>query len=312
MRRSAAAGWFVLIAGTAWGIWCAAALLSGPRPAEAQPAELPRSGLGEPVGHIRTSAVTESSGIAKSRKFENVYWTHNDSGDSARIFAIEATGKLIRVVYISRANNGDWEDIATDNQGQLYIGDFGNNTRRRIDQKVYVIDEPDPRAGDSKRPLNVPVKAVYPFRFPDGKFDCEAMFILGGRIYIVNKVYEGKTGLYLMDNPVHAKPNVLKRVSDVDELSITAADADPDGTRVALLSYNHLMVFNVPPPPASPLSGVRWSHPTGWAHTKQAEAVCFDAGGLRVTNETGDIYYLPADEINQHLPAPASRPAERD
>ena len=40
--------------------------------------------------HIQ--AINESSGIAASRCQKNIFWVHNDSGDDAFIFAINAAG----------------------------------------------------------------------------------------------------------------------------------------------------------------------------------------------------------------------------
>ncbi len=298
----AVAAWAIVVLGTPPG--------DDPPPAAADPPSA-GDGLGRPVGRIAHSRINESSGIVKSRKYANCYWTHNDSGDSARIFAIEAKGKFVREVRIKGAKNRDWEDIATDNAGNLYIGAFGNNRRRRTDLKVLKLVEPDPRAGKSRLPVTVRITAAYPFRFPDGNFDCEGLFVLAGKIYIVSKVYKGKTGLYLMENPTANRTNVLKRIDDAGELSITAADANPAGTRIALLSYNHVTVFNIPPDPAaSPISGKSWAKPTGWTSCGQAEAICFDAGGLRVTNEKRQIFYLPAKTINANLPAPTTRPAK--
>ena len=314
MRRLRSKRWALALAPLAVAAWAAVILRTlpsaAPSPAVAAPPE-GRSGLGRPVGRITYGPISESSGIARSRQFADCYWTHNDSGDSARIFAIQADGKLIRQVRITGARNRDWEDIAIDGDGHLYIGAFGNNSAKRTDLKVLKLVEPDPRAGKTRLPLTVRVKEVYPFRFPDGNFDCEGLFILDGKIHIVNKVYNGKTGLYVMADPTTTGTNVLKRVDDIDELSITAADANPAGTRIALLSYNHVVVFNRPAAAAaSPVSGKRWAKATGWARTRQAEAVCFDDGGLRVTNESRQIFYLPPETINAHLPVPATRPAK--
>ena len=49
-----------------------------------------------PYAKIDFDQITESSGLVKSRKYPSVYWTHNDSGDSARIFAITEIGKIIK------------------------------------------------------------------------------------------------------------------------------------------------------------------------------------------------------------------------
>jgi hypothetical protein len=280
-------------------------------PAAAGPAPAGGHLLGERVGRIADRRIRESSGIVKSRRFEGVYWTHNDSGDSPRIFAIGPKGKLIREVRIRGVVHRDWEDIAIDDSGNLYVGDIGNNTRRHKVVTIVKIAEPDPRAGDTKKPLTVTPAATYPCRYAAGRFDAEGLFVLGGRIFITNKVYNGNTGLYRLDDPKPRQVNRLKRVGEVRLLSITAADANPAGTRIALLNYGAVTVFNVPAAPGSPLRGKRWLLRTGWRITGQAEAICFDNEGLRITNEQGSIFYLPAEQINRHLPQPTTRSAQQ-
>ena len=81
----------------------------------------------------------------------DVFWTHNDSGDAARVFATDRDGKLIQPDWyggdyeglkIKGAYNIDWEDIAIDNKGNLVIGAFGNNGNARRDLCLYLILNP--------------------------------------------------------------------------------------------------------------------------------------------------------------------------
>ena len=87
-------------------------------------------------GTVASDAITEASGIAASPRFDNVYWVHNDSGDSARVFAIAGTGQTIGEYALSGATAIDWEDIAaglgpTAGVSYLYLGDIGDNAGGR-------------------------------------------------------------------------------------------------------------------------------------------------------------------------------------
>ena len=70
----------------------------------------------EPYATFDYAEIDESSAIIKSRIWENVYWTLNDSGDEARIFPFAKDGKVLRAewyneeagVYIPDAVNVDW------------------------------------------------------------------------------------------------------------------------------------------------------------------------------------------------------------
>ena len=52
------------------------------------------STAGIKVGTVMAPATREASGIVASRKNPGVLWVHNDSGDTARLFALSYTGKL--------------------------------------------------------------------------------------------------------------------------------------------------------------------------------------------------------------------------
>ena len=54
-----------------------------------------------------SSMINESSGIVRGRINADVYWTHNDSGDAARLFAVTRDGVLIKPVWFE----GDYEGI---------------------------------------------------------------------------------------------------------------------------------------------------------------------------------------------------------
>ena len=92
------------------------------------------------VGRIESPDVTESSGIAASLCQPNVFWTHNDSGDDAFIFAMSESGKNLGTYRVSNARNSDWEDIASykspDGTCYLYVGDIGNNKLERPELRM--------------------------------------------------------------------------------------------------------------------------------------------------------------------------------
>jgi hypothetical protein len=94
------------------------------------------------VGTIAEKKITEASGVAASRRFDGIFWTHND-GDDGTLFAIHRDGSLVAKARID-AKVHDWEDIAADADGNLYIADTGNNQSDRKHVNVYRLREPDP------------------------------------------------------------------------------------------------------------------------------------------------------------------------
>ena len=63
-------------------------------------------------------------------------WMVNDSGNKPRLFAVSTDGKIEKTLKIN-AKNHDWEDLTTDDDGNIYIGDFGNNSGKR--KKLHIL-----------------------------------------------------------------------------------------------------------------------------------------------------------------------------
>ena len=79
----------------------------------------------------------------------------------------------------------DWEDLAIDGAGHLYIGDIGNNDSKRDALAVYEIDEPNPQASAER----ISPKRVWNLRFPGAPFDCESLFVWKDDGYVVSKLF---------------------------------------------------------------------------------------------------------------------------
>src|SRR5438132_1449794 len=96
------------------------------------------------VARISDPRIKESSGVVASRRFTNVYWTHNDGGGPKKqvLYAIDREGDTRAFFSVIDVTLHDWEDIAIDNAGHLFIGDIGNNDGKRDALAVYEIDEP--------------------------------------------------------------------------------------------------------------------------------------------------------------------------
>src|SRR5438045_1318372 len=123
------------------------------------------------VGTIQHFDITESSGLIPSRRYPGVLWTHNDSPHHRHqfLFAINQQGKSIGAFEVP-GTLIDWEDIAVDNQGYLYLSDSGSNHMVRRHVAVHRVVEPNPY----KRWGNAPILRSWFLRFPEGpQQDCE-------------------------------------------------------------------------------------------------------------------------------------------
>ncbi|HEX9654102.1 MAG TPA: hypothetical protein VGA99_10350 [bacterium] len=256
-----------------------------------------------PYGHFTDRAIAESSGFVKSRQFENVFWTHNDSGDLPRLFATTDHGELIRQATIAGAKNVDWEDITTDDAGNLYIGDIGNNDNERRDLTVYVIKEPDPRKTGTV-PLSKKIHFRYPDQtlFPDPQyknFDSEALFWADGHLYLLTKHRsDRRTALYRFESLEDTQTQTLTRVGDFEvDGMVTGADASPDGAKLLVLCYEYIYLFEKPRNGDNYLAG---NFKRMLIELRQSEGICFDGPSFLLTNEQRELFRIPESIFDTH------------
>jgi len=251
---------------------------------------------------MESLAISECSGIAKSNQLEGVYWVHNDSAGGSDLYAIDRLGKLLAVIPTSMPNT-DWEDIATDNEGNLFIGDFGNfnNTRRNL--AIHFLAEPDL----STNPSDVAYRS-FPFAYPDQKefppkrrlFDCEALFWADGSLFLLTKsLGDTYTRLYRFADQIEDKVNTPQRVGLFDiGPQVTAADASPDGKSLAVLTSRSIWIFD------RTQSG--WNYLDGPARfmkieAGQCEAISWDGPtSLIVANENRELFSVPIEGFTEY------------
>ena len=252
--------------------------------------------------------ISESSGLVKSRIWKNVYWTHNDSGDGPRIFPVSREGRILKPkwakdwykgVEIPDAVHVDWEDIAADNNGFLYIAACGNNDNIRRDLAVYVIRDCYPqetaRTGVFKKiNFHYPEQTEFPPK--ENNFDAEALFWANGKLYLLTKHRADKnTCLYRFDSTDPFVDNPLTKIAEFAIGGrVTGADCSPDGNRLAVLTYNSVWLFELTGGSDNYFKGKTAYLPVA---LDQCEAICFDGDTLIVTNEAGNLYEIPLTDL---------------
>jgi hypothetical protein len=269
---------------------------------EMEPVEL------QPFAVIDFPAVNEASGLVKSRLWKDVFWTHNDSGDEPRIFPVREDGRIIKPLWmreyggirIPDSVNVDWESITTDDKGNLYIGDIGNNSNTRRDLCFYIVEEPYPSETVVTR-----VSKRISFYYSDQKsippkrrnYDAEAMFWKRGKIYILTKHRSDTyTKLYRLDsmNPFKENPAVpIGRFNCRGQVS--GADISPDGLKLALLTYNSVWLFEV----SNNKTDDYFNGKVFWLPIKavHAEAICLDGNRIIMANEEGELFRLNKNDL---------------
>jgi hypothetical protein len=239
------------------------------------------------LARISDPRIKESSGVVASRRYANVYWTHNDGGGPKKqvLYAIDRGGDTRASFPVIDVTLHDWEDIAIDDAGHLYIGDIGNNDSKRDALAVYEIDEPDPQAGAGP----ISPKRAWHLRFPQAPFDCESLFVWKDQGYVVSKVFD-KAHAQIFRFPLRDtnEPLTLELVATTKiESPVTGADISADGTLLGLVAKNGAYVFRID----GDVAHVTNANPH---HTKlknmHIEGCCFVPEGLLATSERRMIF----------------------
>jgi hypothetical protein len=248
--------------------------------------------------------VVESSGLAVSRRHPGVLWTHNDSGDAARVFAVGRDGRTLATLRFAGVQARDWEAMAVgrDDRGgpALFVGDIGDNQGVWPSVTVYRAAEPA-----RLRDATVPVER-YRLRYPDGPRDAEALLVDPGsnRLYVASKEEDGG-GLYRAPAELRSdRVNLLRRVGRVPPL-VTDGAFSPDGRLLVLRDYLAAHLYEA--------SGGRVAT-VALPPQQQGESVAFsaDGGSLLAGSEGGgsEVWQVPVPEAAEP-PAAATTPPTR-
>ncbi len=210
--------------------------------------------------------IDESSGLVSASR-SDVVFTHNDSGDDARFFAVGPDGATRTVYVLPGVQARDWEDIARgpDERGRssLWLGDIGDNDGRRTNGVlVHRVREPVPGADKS---VTTEKPTSFRLRYPDSPQDAETLLVhpRTGRLLIVAKPFVGPASVFAAPDRLDPDaPNELTRVGAVDadrtgtpggppglgglgQTLVTAGDVAPDGSRVAIRTYTDVYEWTV-------------------------------------------------------------------
>lgn len=250
---------------------------------------------------LQAPRLTESSGVAPSRRRPGVYWTLNDSGDEPVLYATDSTGRDLGFVRVSGARNVDWEYLAigpcvVSKDTCLYVADIGDNHASRRYVVIYRVPEPEPPAGPGDTLRSMPVLDSIVLRYPDHPHDAEALAVdRRGALLLVTKDRFGQAWLFrttpgdggaVVFEPALPLPVTIDLVRG---RLVTGAALSPDGGVLVVRTYVSLHffgrgdeAFDVPltPPEGIPIPVVE----------AQGEAVAFDGPGrLVLTSERGFI-----------------------
>ena len=243
---------------------------------------------------LENTDITEASGLVHSRQYSNVFWTHNDSNVSQTlqqnvIYAFNESGEDLGTFELTGLpiNQRDWEDMATDNNGNLYIGEIGDNGGNYDSYYVYKCPEPDVNnPGDYTIPCE-----VFPFTYDDDKsYDAETLMVdTNGDIYIITKHFgigsNNTSRLYKLNTQLNEAEHLMnfETFPGLLELNqVTGGDISLGGQNILIRTYEK--VFNYTRTSGQAIEEALSIEPTEEKYTRehpleQGEAVAWSSNG---------------------------------
>ncbi len=250
--------------------------------------------------------VIETSGLAF---FKNEFLiTHNDGGHKSEIYVMTLKGEIVKKINIKDTKNRDWEDLAQDDEGRLYIGDFGNNSNSREKCQIYILPK-NFLDKDEVKPKKITFSYEDQTKFPPKKsqlnYDCEAFFWKDDKLYLLTKCrtkpFTGESRIYEVPaTPGKYKAKYIGSINLCQSgwrfCSVTSADYDAKTNTLAILTYSRLYVV-------SNIKGNDFWNGKVKSYSlpivKQREAICFkNKSTLFMTDEKkkgfggGNLYEL--------------------
>ncbi|WP_224491310.1 hypothetical protein [Robertkochia flava] len=236
-------------------------------------------------------------------------WFINDSGNKDHLYGINLQGKIEKDFNIKGASNEDWEDLAADEQGNIYIADIGNNNFKRDQLYIYKLPNPATISGDNIEAEEIEI--TYPGHDKNQPFNAEALLYYKDRLYIFTKNVKKDQGpaTRLFSVPASPGKHEATLMGDIttcknqETCEITAADISPDGKVLLLLGYDSLWIA----PNFLEQDSIPPFRRIALQHRTQKEAVCFfDNQTLFISDERnstggGILYRYISDQLKAEV-----------
>ncbi|EJL67032.1 hypothetical protein [Flavobacterium sp. CF136] len=185
----------------------------------------------------------------------NLIYTLEDSGNANKIYALNSDGKTNKTITVTNAANVDWEDITKDKNGNIYIGDFGNNDNERQDLCIYKVAKnelnKENAVAEYKVSFSYPEQTEFPPKKKELFYDVEGFFEYQNYFYLFtknrSKNFDGTAFIYkILNAPGTQKATKIGEFKTCDNYNhcvLTSATISPDGKKVVLLSHDKIVLF---------------------------------------------------------------------
>lgn len=202
-------------------------------------------------------ALKENSGMVAWG--DSLLWLINDSGNDPKLFAVNLKCEILKEVWIKNAENIDWEDLTKDEEGNIYIGDIGNNSNMRRSLVIYklskqkLMEYPDTIEPMISICFFYKNQDKYPPESGQKYFDAEALYFCKDSLSLITKnrtyPFDGKAYLYRIpiiegNHPLMPKDSLFTGKGLMELHWIAGADLLNDSLILAI-GYDKIFVAAV-------------------------------------------------------------------
>jgi hypothetical protein len=239
-------------------------------------------------------------------------WTHNDSGDEARIFLIDRKAACKAVVWLAGVRNRDWEEIAVgpgpeEGQSYVYVGEIGDN--RATYECKYLYRFPEPAIPTQQGRIDTTIHAFDSIKFTleGGPRDTEAFIVdpITRDIYVFSKNEKKNIRVFRLPYP-QSTTEIMEAelVMQLPIAKVVAADISADGREILVKNYTHVFYWQKEPDESIPSALKREPYSLPYTTEPQGEAIAFD--------RAGEGYFTLSEEHNNTPPWLLFYPRVRD
>lgn len=196
-----------------------------------------------------------NSGIVSLNQAQS-FWTQVDNNSPNLIYEFDRDCNILRSVFIKNPIKKDWEEICSDKDNNIYIGDFGNNNNSRKDLRILVIPHEELITSDSVDASVINFSYARQIAFPpppeEMHYDMEAMVWFDDSLHLFSKnrtdPFDGWCYHYVL--PAIPGNYSLNPVDSFKTGSgsllfywVTGAAVDPTTRKFVLLSHDRIWLF---------------------------------------------------------------------
>jgi len=260
-------------------------------------------------GILENPRLTESSGIAASRKNPGYFWVTNDSDPQGpMLYLIDSLGKGKKEYLLSGATQRDWEDLAvvgeSDGSATVYVADIGDNFLNNPKYAIYWFK--DLKITTNPYTVLTDVNKLT-FTLPDGFHDMETMLIdqKSKDIYLISK-RENNKRLYKIPaaKVLNATNTIAEYVQDLsfsvpftNDLKIqqayyiTGGCVSPDNTEILIRNYIGIYYWKRKAGESIPEALLRTAKAVPYKLEPQGEGVTYahNGSGYYTISESPDL-----------------------